>query len=522
MNTEPQPGKPIGTNERHYWLLTGVTGLVGQYLLRDLLRAGQPVAVLVRPDKRASAMERVEAIMQRWEREAGTLLPRPVVLSGDVRSPGLGLSAEAELWCRRHVGRCLHNAAVLKFFGPSRAGEPWQTNVEGTRQVLAWVKALGIEDFHYVSTAYVAGRTAGRVLEGDFPLEPQFRNDYEHSKWVAEGLVRAASLRRPATIYRPVVIAGDSETGYTSSYHGLYLYLRSMALLVPEQLRDETGRIVTPICLPMNGDQPRNLVPVQWVSAVITHLAQSPAAIGHTFHLAPERGITPRELIEYCYDYFGSSGVEFCPESEGHSASAGDFAAKMFDAMKIYQEYDNSDPHFDTTQLRRLAGHLPCPLLDQAVIRRYLEFGERDRWGKARPPAVQSGEPGGVVLERLATAIGDMLRQLGEGDKGVTGHEIDGTRSDSVGAVRHLCFQLIGPGGGPFTLSISADGNTTVRPGLTAQAEVLLQMSVSSLQAWLNSDDRQWRETTTHWLQRQGAAWPDVWSAARSSVAWTR
>ena len=31
-----------------YLLLTGATGLVGQYLLRDLLLEGMPVAVLIR------------------------------------------------------------------------------------------------------------------------------------------------------------------------------------------------------------------------------------------------------------------------------------------------------------------------------------------------------------------------------------------------------------------------------------------------------------------------------------------
>lgn len=487
-------------DQRNYWLLTGVTGLVGQYLLRDLLSAGLPVAVLVRPDKRASAEERVEAIMQRWERERGTLLPRPVVLAGDVRSASLGLSEEAQAWCRRRVRSCLHNAAVLKFFGPSREGEPWQTNVGGTRQVLAWVEDLDLEEFHYVSTAYVSGRSAGRVLEGDYPTQPEFRNDYEHSKWVAEGLVRAAKLRRPATIYRPVVIAGDSETGYTSSYHGLYLYLRSMALLVPQQARDEAGQIVTPIRLPMSGDEPRNIVPVEWVSAVITHLLQTPAAAGQTFHLAPERGITPRELIEYCYGYFGSRGVEFCPELDDQRPLENDFAAKMFEAMKIYQDYDTTDPQFDTTQLTRFAGHLPCPRLDQAVVTRYLEFGERDRWGKARSAAAQTGLAGRAVLDRLAEEIGDLMNQLSErSPEGVC-------RNGS--SERQLSFQLLGPGGGPYTVIIPPTGPAMVRPGVAEHPEVLLQMSVSSLQGWLSSDDKQRRQTTAQWLQRQASAWP--------------
>ena len=59
------PNFDDGKNDRPYWLLTGVTGLVGQYLLKDLLIAGFPVAVLVRPNKKESATQRMDSIMQR-------------------------------------------------------------------------------------------------------------------------------------------------------------------------------------------------------------------------------------------------------------------------------------------------------------------------------------------------------------------------------------------------------------------------------------------------------------------------
>ena len=127
---------PGETGLRGYWLVTGATGLVGQYLLRDMLRLGLPVAVLVRPTRQASELQRVESIMQRWERLAGVDLPRPVILSGDVTQQRLGLDDRTFAWVRDRVSHVLHNAAVLKFFGPSRDAEPWSTNVGGTRHVL--------------------------------------------------------------------------------------------------------------------------------------------------------------------------------------------------------------------------------------------------------------------------------------------------------------------------------------------------------------------------------------------------
>ena len=76
----------------YHILLTGATGLLGRYLLRDLLLADTPVAVLVRRGRRQSAAERVEAMMLSWEAMLDRELPRPHVLEGDLTKPGLGLS----------------------------------------------------------------------------------------------------------------------------------------------------------------------------------------------------------------------------------------------------------------------------------------------------------------------------------------------------------------------------------------------------------------------------------------------
>ena len=113
------------------FLITGGTGLVGQYLVRELLTAGQRLALVVRPSKKLTAQERVEAFMQRWESELETVLPRPVVLVGDVCDTDLGLTAEQLAWVGEHCGRVIHSAAVLTFHGAfdggrSMADESWR------------------------------------------------------------------------------------------------------------------------------------------------------------------------------------------------------------------------------------------------------------------------------------------------------------------------------------------------------------------------------------------------------------
>jgi thioester reductase-like protein len=91
-------------------LLTGATGLLGRYLLRDLLSSGRNVAVLVRRSRRQSAGQRVEAIIRFWEDQLGREIPRPTVLEGDICAPDLGLDSQALRWVSKSCGLLLHNA----------------------------------------------------------------------------------------------------------------------------------------------------------------------------------------------------------------------------------------------------------------------------------------------------------------------------------------------------------------------------------------------------------------------------
>ena len=85
-----------------YHLLTGATGLLGNYLLRDLLLKNIPVAVLVRPNRKQSARQRIEAALCAWDTELGVALPRPVVMEGDIALPDLGLDAVNIRWAAEY------------------------------------------------------------------------------------------------------------------------------------------------------------------------------------------------------------------------------------------------------------------------------------------------------------------------------------------------------------------------------------------------------------------------------------
>lgn len=423
-----------------YVLLTGATGLVGQYLIKDLLQAGQRLALVVRPNKRLNVHQRVELILQRWEKELGSLFPRPVVLQGDVAEPNLGLCPTDLQWVRTHCKRVIHNAAILQFDGSSMDVEPWRTNLGGTQHVLQLMDQMDPREFHYVSTAYVCGTREDLVKEEDLDFGQGFRNDYERSKFESEKLVRSWDGGCTTTIYRPAVIVGDSRNGFTSTYHGLYMYLRLLATLVPEQKRNDEGVIETPIRLPMQGDEPRNLVPVDWVSTVMTRIFLDANAHGRSFHLVPDTFVTARKVIEAGYEYFNSAGVIFCGPSDVRPKD-NEFASKYFDNVKMYEPYETSDPVFDSTNLKQFVPDIKCPEITKEVILKFMEFGVRDRWGKARPKPPSNSN----LVDSHSTLLLQAVEQVEAGD---------------------FCIgiDLIGPGGGQWTLHRKS-GETTLEPG---------------------------------------------------------
>jgi hypothetical protein len=272
----------------------------------------------------------------------------------------------------------------------------------------------------------VCGNREGIILESEFDQGQSFRNDYEQSKFEAEKIVRESRDFRSVTIYRPVVVAGDSKTGFTSTYHGLFVYLRLFAMFVPHQERGPDGRILTQVRIPLEGDEPRNVVPVEWVSAVVQRLFDNEAAHGTTCHIAPDRKLTARQVIEACYDYFNSHGVEFGVDAESQFSQP-EFARQILDNVAIYSQYECSDPEFDTTTMKQFAGDIPCPEIDRDTIIRFLEFGESDQWGKRRATAIVAVDPRRTLqmLEAFAASAGRC---------GPTG------------------LRLLGPGGGDWTI----------------------------------------------------------------------
>lgn len=444
-----------------YHLLTGATGLLGSYLLRDCLQQGHRLAVLARPAKRRSARERIESILSHGESDLQTTLPRPVVLEGDLTEPDLGLDDAARRWISLHCRSVLHNAASLTFHGGGPDREPWRSNLDGTRRVLDLCRTTGIRQFHQVSTAYVCGLRKGRVLETELDVGQTPGNDYEHSKIEAEKLVRAADWIDPPTIYRPSIIVGDSRTGYTTTFHGFYVLVKAAHTLVSRMVRGSTAGRLLLEGLGLSGQYGKNLAPVDWVSSVIAHIFSRPEHHGRTYHVVSPRP-TPLVLIA---DVIQEAVEKYSQLAAAEDAFRGDgdwFIDSFRQQIEVYRTYWHEDPHFDDAQ-RVAAAPLACPATDAPMLLKLAQFAIQSNFGRAVP--------------RPARPCFDVHAHV---------HGLPHTHlplaSDLTG--KHcLGLDVSGPGGGQWKLLLRDGRLTAAENGLSPQCSAVFRLDARTFRA---------------------------------------
>ena len=355
-------------------LLTGATGLLGEYLLRDLMREGCHMAVLVRSNRRSSAAERVAAVLQHWEATCGRF-PEPRVLEGDITQPGFGLSEEDQRWAADNCSMLIHSAASLKF-QPS-GDEPWNSNLNGTRNALDFCEASGIPKLYYISTAYVCGKVNSTALETTVQAAVEPRNVYEASKRQAEQLVLSSDLVDPPTILRPSIIIGDSQTGYTSTFHGPYLPLRlALSMLSPKAASEAGIRISLDAqrilkMMGLSGRERKNLVPVDWVSQCISRIVRASELHGQIYHLTADQPLSvevlTRMTVEFLNEAYGfdmADPVEFDLQLEKYFTSQ----------MAVYRDYWADDPVFDATNRTLALPDMPSPVIDENMMRIMFQY----------------------------------------------------------------------------------------------------------------------------------------------------
>ncbi|MCL2348146.1 MAG: SDR family oxidoreductase [Planctomycetaceae bacterium] len=430
---------PSDGDDRSYHFLTGGTGLLGGYLLRDLLAQGLRLAVLVRPAKKESVQQRVETILVRHERKTGLVLPRPVVVEGDL-TEGTWRQHWTD-WLSRHCRSVIHCGASLTFYGDKNS-EPWMTNIEGTRQVLELCRTAGIRSLHHFSTAYIAGSYRDKFHEEMLDVGQELRNDYERSKFESEKMVREADFIDQLTVYRPSIVVGDSVTYETTTYHGYYAVLKLAHTLVNRlRLGDTSGRRLL-AALGMTGEEYKNFVPVDWVSAVFTQIFTHPENHGKTYHLTNPSPTSILEMVDTIQQLVEQHS-ELAGETDSFRMSEEWFKENYAASVATYKDYLNNDPLFLCDNVLAAAPNLICPKVDTKMMYDMGQFAIRNNFGKRSPKSGKSDVDVGYV------DVGRLVRQVAKGVTKVNGN-LCGTR--------RIALRASGPGGGEWTFFVGQDG----------------------------------------------------------------
>ena len=230
-----------------------------------------------------------------------------------------------------------------------------QVNVAGTRNVNEFAQSLpNLRHYHYVSTCYVAGKRKGRILETELEHTAGFRNYYEESKYLAEVEVEALKSTLPITIHRPAVVCGDSKTGETAKYDGIY-YLIHYLRKWPSVLKlFNIGNLEVTL----------NLVPVDFVVDSMVAMALDPRAIGKTIQLADPNPLTTHALFNTIARRLKGSGSRVTIP-----ASLVQFSLMLPPSPRITDLPHHAVPYFflkqtyDTSQACEFLAphHLRCP-----------------------------------------------------------------------------------------------------------------------------------------------------------------
>ncbi len=377
----PKPKSETMKKPQHV-LLTGATGHIGRYLLRDLLLEGTPVAVLIRPKKDRSAEGRLADLLEQWQRLLGFQLPKPVCLVGDTREEGFGLNRTDRAWVGANCRTLLHNAASVEFGNGTR--QTWDNNVSSIQRLLELCESSRLEHLAYVSTAYVCGRRSDIVGEDQLLQTPDFRNEYEHSKHEAERLLRNSSLADRLTVLRPGIVVGDYQSGHTTSYHGFYRAAQFVSLLAQGAQRDQHGRWRANVRLTLSGEERRNFVPVDWVSAAMSRIVLDEQWHHRTYHLTPSQPTTSRQLEDALQEYFHYDAVEFIGRVTLDDRDKTEEEHRFYEYLSGYEEYWQEDPQFDRRNTDQATASLPEPHVDVPCLVRLIDFAVKDRFGRRR------------------------------------------------------------------------------------------------------------------------------------------
>src|SRR5690606_15268567 len=248
------------------YFITGSSGFIGRFLLAKLFDRKGTLYLLVRSGSKTklkTMLKDMDAPMDRIE-----------LVTGDLTKKNLGVSAKQIKELQSKVKHFFHLAAIYDMSAGLEAQQ--EANVAGTQNAVDLASELNVGCFHHISSIAVAGLYPGVFREDMFEEAEGLEHPYFSTKHAAEAEVRKQQ-KVPVRIYRPALVLGHSETGEMDKIDGPYYFFKLLQKM----------RKAFPQWMPMMGVEGGrlNMVPVDYVVAVIDHIAHQKGFDGGCFHI---------------------------------------------------------------------------------------------------------------------------------------------------------------------------------------------------------------------------------------------
>lgn len=372
------------SREQKNVLLTGATGYLGVYLLKELLdKTNADIFCIVRANSKDHGMERIKEKMEAYQLWEIVPVERIIPIVGDISETRLGLDDNTYNEIINKTDAIYHTAAntnhVLSYESLKRV------DAFSTLEIIKIACRVKVKPIYFVSTFGVP--IIIRENKFEFSNEENiirdlsgfnFSSGYLAGKWVSEQLLDQAYQRGiPMMIFRVGEMVGHSKTGVGRTDD---MFVTLLRLFSASNFRTDYKNAII------------DFVPVDYISQAIIYLAGQEKSIGNVYFLTnPEPSnfniffdvmeeVTQNKLKETNFEQWVSDCKENIDDVNDQKTSnvlkeyfteKKDFGGLKYRFMFYFKNFHISNEKVMTA----LKGSgIECPPVTNALLKLYVDY----------------------------------------------------------------------------------------------------------------------------------------------------
>jgi nucleoside-diphosphate-sugar epimerase len=338
-------------------LVTGATGAIGIPLVKNLIKNNIDVTILVRDRSDLSIY-------------LARLFGRSIhFLIGDTTQPYCGVNQATFRVLARTYDAFMHVAGKTQYHEHLRA-DTYKANLLGTENALALATELEVPRFLFVSTCYVAGRSA-YLGENETGSIESANNPYESSKAEAENAVR--KYVNDPVIARLSTVIGEFESGHIVNAGGYAAFVKGLWA----GRRGFSSFPNNPFWLPVNPESTLNLVTNEWAVDMIRKTAES--KLDGVVHISHPNPVSMGLLCDVSLKKLGLP-ITYRRVVAEQTSLWGNPQWRKFQEMitegigGYFGPYVTRDTTFAHERIKLVPGYSPPPEITEEVIERQVDY----------------------------------------------------------------------------------------------------------------------------------------------------